>query len=92
MSVPNTELIKDAIGHLIKLAEAGQERGCYTLDEAVDLKTAVTCFKKESSEEDTRKAVITLINAINICQKKGKLSLQEAYVAYQAIVVITQKD
>ena len=92
MSAPNTELLKDAIGHLIKLAEAGQERGCYTLDEAVDLKSAVTCFKKESSEEESKQAIITLINAINICQKKGKLTLQEAYVSYQAIVVITQKD
>ena len=92
MSRPSRELLQDAMGHIIKLVSAGQERGCYTLEEAVDIQKAITCFKEETSstQSESEQGVLTLITAIEKCQSKGKLSLQEAYVAYQAITVISK--
>jgi len=89
--VPNPELVKDALGHIIKIVSAGQERGCYTLDEAVAIQISIQTFKKpNSSPEESNRSVVNLITAVENCQAKGKLSLQEAYVAYQAIMILTK--
>ena len=84
--------IKDNLSNIIHLVNLGQERGSYTLDEAVKIQQSVLCFTtngEQSSKSQQEQAVITLVNALEKVQKKGNFSLQEAFIAYQAVLSVT---
>ena len=92
MSGTNKSLIQDALLQIIKLVNLGQERGSYTLDDAVEYQQAIKCFTtngETSSKETQEKSILTLVSAIEKAQKKGNLLLNEAFVAYQAILIVT---
>ena len=104
---PKTEKYQ-AISTLIQLVRTSQERGAYQLEEAVQWQQAILLFLPQgekttqmSTSKDTsvipsvqqqEKAAHTLIQALEISQKKGKLTLQEAWEAMNGIKILSSPE
>ena len=80
--------VKESITFLINLVSHCVERGGYNIDDVVNIKSSIEKFTDGNSTEEAQKnSIISLINFINLAQNKGKLSLEEAYHAYNSINV-----
>jgi hypothetical protein len=78
--------VKDSITFLINLVSVCVERGGYNIDDVVKIKSSIEKFTDGNSNEESQKnSVISLINYIHMAQNKGKLTLEEAYHAYNSI-------
>ena len=71
---------------IIDLIRECNERGCYSLDLACEIKNVINRFgNSELTVENRKKDIAFLFDCINLAQRKGKLSLKESYLSYVAI-------
>lgn len=82
----SVDKVKDSITFLINLVSNCVERGGYSITDVVKIKESIENFTNGTSDEESQKdSIISLINYIHIAQTKGKLTLEEAYQAYNNI-------
>lgn len=101
-----TTVRKTALAHIIDTVCLCQQRGGYTIEEAVRISTAINCFTPTASGEGSAatKADATatartdgtqtqqlqfLVSMLEKSQSQGKLSLREAWTAYNAIQIFS---
>lgn len=82
----SVDKVKDSITFLINLVSTCVERGGYSFTDVVKIKDSIENFTNGTSNEESQKdSIISLINYVHIAQTKGKLTLEEAYQAYNTI-------
>lgn len=88
------QLHREALRYVISLVQECQERGGYTLPEAVQLQEAVSLIRRVcESTDDTNSGAIgdhvdCVARLLLKSQAQGKLTLQEAWTTYNALSVV----
>ena len=91
-SATTPSLTQDALLYITTLVRDCQQRGGYTLDEAVALHRALA--NVSSAPCSSSSAIHVLFQLLNKSQSLGKLSLKEAWTVYNAqevLLVSTEK-
>ena len=88
----------EALQYLLTLCSLCQERGGYTLDNAVQLDTAITCLRPQnemkdipaSAEEEASQTrhIQFVVSLLEKSQKLGNLSMQEAWTVFNAQKIV----
>ena len=92
-----TGAVAKALSFIVSTVVTCQQRGGYSLDEAVSIHAATTYFgtKVRTTDEDGRigtQHLTFLVRMLEKSQSLGKLSLEEAWMAYNAIQIFSQKQ
>ena len=91
-----TDSAQNALTFIVNTVVACQQRGGYSLDEAVQIDAAKRYFEKRdrgASDDATRGThhLSMLVRLLEKSQSLGKLSLEEAWTAYNAIQIFTSR-
>ena len=90
-SATTVSLTQDALLYITTLVRDCQQRGGYTLDEAVALHHAlanVSSASSSSASSSSSSAIHVMFQLLNKSQSLGKLSLKEAWTVYNAQEVL----
>jgi hypothetical protein len=81
-------LHKEAVQFMMTLVVACQERGGYTLDEAVQLQKAVQHLRENSSATHEASHVRCVAKLLLKSQSQGRLTLEEAWTTFNALSLV----
>lgn len=100
-TAPNTDpehIRKEALQFLTTLVMSCQERGGYTLDDAVSLQSALTYLQNtDTARPDTNRSkeqvhIECVCQLLLKSQSQGNLTLQEAWTTYNAMAVVSPQN
>ena len=101
-TAPNTDpeqhIRKEALQFLTTLVVSCQERGGYTLDDAVSLQSALTYLQNTDTvlpDTDRSKEQVHIECVCRLLlksQSQGNLTLQEAWTTYNAMAVVSPQN
>lgn len=86
---PDTQALrKEALQFMLTLVVACQERGGYTLAEAVQLQKAVLHLQERSATAIEATHVLCVANLLLKSQSQGQLTLEEAWTTFNALSLV----